>query len=219
MMGPSMSGETTSPDPTGRRPVASSDPEPSGGGPATAEGSDAAAPPDAPPGAPADGPSPAAPADRPAGRHRWRRVVAAIAVLAAAIGLTSVTGLPAPGPLERYPVSTLHELVDAIHAEAGELRTPDDCWRTTFRARRDDAPDGPPRPIAAVDWLRSRVVVRVHADSIGRVDDRTALAVQRRLDAIVAAHPDLEAGMVVTEPSPDGWSPTMDCDRVTRGWL
>jgi hypothetical protein len=153
------------------------------------------------------------------GRRRWRRAVAVVAVVAATVGVTALTGLPAPGPLERYPVATLHDLVDAIHAEAGALRTPEDCWRTTFRAQRDDAPDGPPRPVAAVDWLRSRVVVRVHADWIGRVDARTAEAVRRRLDAVVSAHPDFEAGMVVTEASPDGWSPLVDCTRVTRGWL
>jgi hypothetical protein len=159
---------------------------------------------------------------RDAGRRgpRWLWwALTAIVVVVALLATTSLTGLPAPGPLERYPVATLHDLVDAVHAEAGPLRTPDDCWRTTFRARRDDAPDGPPRPIAMVDWLRSRVVVRVHADAVGRVDARSAEAVRRRIAAVVAAHPEFEPGMVVTEASPDGWSPLMDCDRVTRGWL
>jgi len=153
-------------------------------------------------------------------RRRWPWWLAASAlVVVAALATTSVTGLPAPGPFRRYPVATLHELVDAVHAEAGPERTPDDCWRTTFRARRDAAPDGPLRPIAAVDWVRSRVVVRVHADAVGNVDARTAEAVRRRIAAIVAANPEFEAGMVVTEASPDGWSPLMDCRRVTRGWL
>jgi hypothetical protein len=171
--------------------------------------------------APGIAPDPATDAAGPSRRpRRWPWWLAACAlVLVAAVAITAVTGLPGPGPFERYRVATLHDLVDAIHAEAGDLRTPDDCWRTTFRAQRDDAPDGPPRPIAAVDWLRSRVVVRVHADAIGRVDPRTAEAVRRRIAALVAAHPEFEAGMVVTEPSPDGWSPLMDCRRVTRGWL
>jgi hypothetical protein len=135
------------------------------------------------------------------------------------VGVTAVTGLPGPGPLERHPVSTLGDLADAVHAEAGPLRTPDDCWRTTYRARRDDAPDGPPRPIARVDWLRSRVVVRVYADQRGRVDWGTSGAVRRILAAIVDGDPRFDDDMVITEPSPDGWSPLMSCERVTRGWL
>jgi len=43
--------------------------------------------------------------------------------------------------------------------------------------------------------------------------------VQRRLDRLIAANPEFEPGMVVTEASPDGWSPLVDCERVTRGWL
>jgi hypothetical protein len=135
------------------------------------------------------------------------------------VAVTAATGFPGPGPIRRHPASTLGALVDAIHAEAGPLRTPDDCWRTTFRAERDDAPPGPDRPIAAVDLLRSRVVVRVYADQIGRVDGRTADAVRRRVQAVVASDPRFDDAMVITEASPDGWSPLMSCGLVTRGWL
>jgi hypothetical protein len=133
--------------------------------------------------------------------------------------VTSFTGLPAPGPLQRYPTAVLNDIVAAVHADAGDLRTPDDCWRTTYRASQDDAPPGPPRAIAAVDHLRSRVVVRAYADQRGRVDDRTAEAIERRIDQIVRDDPRFERSMILVEPSPDGWSPLMSCPLVIRGWL
>jgi hypothetical protein len=152
--------------------------------------------------------------------HRWiRPLTVAVAGLVAFGLVTSFTGLPGPGPLRRHPTATLDELVDAIHADAGDLRTPDDCWRTTYRASRDAAPPGPPRPIASVDHLRSRVVVRAHADQLGRVDARTAASIERRLDAIVGDDPRFDREMTVVEASPDGWSPLMSCPLVTRGWL
>ena len=170
---------------------------------------------------------PAPPSDKPGHgtsgtaertRRWWLWAVAALALAAAVLGITSLTGLTGPGPLTRYPKATLDDLVAAVHADAGELRTPDDCWRTTYRASVDEAPDGPPRPIAAVDHLRSRVVVRAHADQVGRIDPRTRREIDRRLDAIVGEDARFEPGMVRVEASPDGWSPLMSCPLVIRGW-
>jgi len=152
-------------------------------------------------------------------RRRWRWALGALALVIGALLLTSVFGLPGPDPLRRYPADDLDALVDAVHAEAGPLRTPDDCWRTTYRASRDEAPDGPDRPIAAIDHLRSRVVVRVYADQIGRIDGRSRDAVDRRVGQLVAEDDRFEPNMVVVEASPDGWSPLMSCPLVVRGWL
>jgi hypothetical protein len=145
----------------------------------------------------------------------------ALTVLAVAVGalvvvgvVTAFTGLPAPGPLRRYRASQLQELVDAVHDDAGPLRTPDDCWQTL----EPEAPSGPRRPVASIDWVRSRVVVAVRADNVGAVDPRTRRAVRQRLEAIVAEHPDLSMAMVELEASPEGWSPLMSCSLVVRGW-
>ncbi len=151
-------------------------------------------------------------------RTRRRRLVAlaagAVVVVAAFLGLTALTGLPAPGALQRYRASQLQELVDAIHADAGDLRTPDDCWQTL----EPDFPSGDRRPIASIDWVRSRVVLAVRADNVGRVERRTRNEVHKRLDEIVAAHPGLSTEMVEIEASPEGWAPLMSCTLVVRGW-
>lgn len=150
---------------------------------------------------------------------RRRRVVAVVVSVMMAVVvfvvLTAFTGLPGPGPLHRYRADQLQEMVDAVHADAGPLRTPDDCWRTLEPDY--DAAGG--RPIATIDWLRSRVVVGMRADLIGRVRGDTRRAIEARLDAIVAEHPDLSTAMVVLEATPEGWSPLMDCRLVIRGYL
>jgi hypothetical protein len=148
-----------------------------------------------------------------------RRRLAAIAVgvlvaVAAFLVVTAFTGLPAPGPLRRYKASDLEELVDAVHSDAGPLRTPEDCWQTL----EPDHPIGDPQPIATIDWVRSRVIVAMRSDNVGEVDHRTRAEVQKRVDAIVAARPELSTDMVVLEPSPEGWSPLMSCALVVRGW-
>ena len=170
------------------------------------------------PAPPTDGPAPDTTGTVGRLRRWWPWAMGALALLAAGLGVTSITGLPGPGPLARYPTATLDDLVAAVHADAGALRTPDDCWRTTYRASVDEAPDGPPRPIAAVDHLRSRVIVRAHADQVGRIDPRTRREIDQRLDAIVAGDPRFEPGMIRLEASPDGWSPLMSCPLVIRGW-
>ena len=142
--------------------------------------------------------------------------MALAAVVAAAVlfvAVTAFTGFPAPGPLRRYPASDLQDLVAAIHAEAGPERTPDDCWK---RVSDQNAPDGPERPIAAVDYVRSRVVVRERSDLTGEVDRRTDAAVRRALEEIVDADPAFSWRMVLIEASPDGWSPLMDCRLVIQ---
>jgi hypothetical protein len=53
---------------------------------------------------------------------------------------------------------------------------------------------------------------------VGKVLDRTREAVEQRLEAIVATHPDLSMDMVDLEASPEGWSPLMSCALVVRGW-
>jgi hypothetical protein len=150
-------------------------------------------------------------------RTRRRRIAAiavgVVAAVAVFLVVTAFTGLPAPGPLRRYRASQLEELVDAVHEDAGRLRTPDDCWQTLER----DYPSGDPRPIATVDWVRSRVVVGMRSDNVGDVDRRTRAEVEKRLEEIVAAHPGLSMGMVEVEASPEGWSPLMDCGLVVRG--
>jgi hypothetical protein len=151
-------------------------------------------------------------------RTRRRRLTAIAAGVVVAVAsflvLTAYTGLPGPGPLRRYKASQLEEMVDAVHADAGDLRTPDDCWQTL----RSDQPSGDRRPVATVDWVRSRVVIGMRSDNIGEVDPRTRREIERRIDAIVAAHPGLTTDMVVLEPSPEGWSPLMSCTLVVRGW-
>ena len=151
-------------------------------------------------------------------RTRRRRLAAIAAGVVVAVGaflvLTAFTGMPGPGPLRRYTASELREMVDAVHAEAGDLRTPDDCWQTLS----PDYPSGERRPVATIDWVRSRVVVGMRSDNIGEVEPRTRVEVERRIDAIVASHPDLSTDMVVLEPSPEGWSPLMSCGLVVRGW-
>jgi hypothetical protein len=156
-------------------------------------------------------------------RRHPRFVVAAIVLVVAAtafVGITGATGLEGPGWLHRYPYRDLGRLADTINAEAGELRTPDDCWRTT--PSTDDAtrdPAGPLREIAKVDYVRSRVVVRVYASESGRVDGLTRHSVTNRLDRLFDSDDELSWDMVELEPSPDGWSPLVSCRLVTRGWI
>ena len=151
-------------------------------------------------------------------RTRRRRLAAiavgVVVVLAGFLAVTAFTGLPGPGPLRRYRASQLEELVDAIHADAGDTRTPDDCWQEL----EPDFPSGDRRPVASVDWVRSRVVVAVRADNVGRVATRTRQEVDRRIAAVVAEHPGLSTDMVEIEASPEGWSPLMSCTLVLRGW-
>jgi hypothetical protein len=150
-------------------------------------------------------------------RTTRHRVVAAaagvVALVALVLVVTAFTGFPGPGPLRRYTASQLNALVDAVHADAGALRTPDDCWQTL-----EPEPSGRLRPVAAVDWVRSRVVVGMRSDNIGRVTERTRTAIEERVQAIVDADPELSMDMVVFEPSPEGWSPEMSCALVLRGW-
>jgi len=111
-------------------------------------------------------------------------------------------------------------LADAVNAEAGDLRTPDDCWRTT--PSTDDAhrdPDGPRREIAKVDYVRSRVVVRGYANQSGIIDRTTLRALNERLDAVMTSDAGFARSMIDVEPSPDGWSPLVSCRLVTRGWI
>ncbi len=154
----------------------------------------------------------------PTGRRRRGRVggcLAALAALAAFLGATAVTGLPGPGPLRRYPLAELNTMVELLHAEAGEIRTPDDCWRLL-----DDTPgssEGPLRDIAKVDHLRSRVVVRAWASDDGEADPLTLSRVSARIADVLERHPELDRGMIVVEPSPDGWEPNVSCARILRG--
>jgi hypothetical protein len=151
---------------------------------------------------------------------RRRRLVAIAGATVAAVALflvvTAFTGLPAPGALRRYRASQLRELVDAVHADAGTLRTPDDCWRT-LEPGFDETDDSGARPVATIDWVRSRVVVGMRADLQGRVDRRTRQAVEDRLADVVADHPGLSMAMVELEATPEGWSPLVDCRLVLRG--
>lgn len=158
-------------------------------------------------------------------RSPWARrglvAGAALAVLVVAfVAITGVTGLDAPGWMHRYPYDELGDLAQRINDEAGTLRTPDDCWRTV--RSRDDVkrdPDGPLRDVARVDYLRSRVVVRMYASESGRVDRPTRRIVEERLQRLIDAEPRFSWNMVKLEPSPDGWSPLMSCPLVTRGWI
>lgn len=152
-------------------------------------------------------------------RTRRRRIIAATAaavvgVAAVFLVVTAFTGLPGPGPLKRYKASQLEAMVDAVHEQAGPLRTPDDCWQTL----EPDFTEVNTRAIASVDWVRSRVVVSMRADNVGTVDPRTRAAVDERLDTIVAEHPELTLDMVALEASPEGWSPLMSCALVVHGF-
>ncbi len=137
-----------------------------------------------------------------------------VAVVVAFVAITSVTGLAAPGPLRRYPTATLDRLAAAIHADAGDLRTPDDCWETITA----EGPTPPRRAIANVDHLRSRVVVLVRSDEAGRLSTRTLNAVDEHLDTVLASDASFSRDMIVIERSPQGWSPLMSCALVVRGW-
>jgi hypothetical protein len=152
-------------------------------------------------------------------RTRRRRIVAvsAAAVLGAVVAflvVTAFTGLPGPGVLKRYKAGQLEAMVDAVHEQAGPLRTPDDCWQTL----RPDFTEVDTRAIASVDWVRSRVVVSMRADNVGTVDPRTRAAVEERLQTVVSEHPELSLDMVELEASPEGWSPLMSCALVVRGF-
>jgi hypothetical protein len=152
-------------------------------------------------------------------RTRRRRIVAAsaaavVAVAAAFVVVTAFTGLPGPGVLRRYEASQLEAMVDAVHEQAGPLRTPDDCWQTLD----PDFTEVDTRAIASVDWVRSRVVVSMRADNVGNVDPRTRAAVEDRLQTVVEEHPELTLDMVELEASPEGWSPLMSCALVVRGF-
>lgn len=170
-----------------------------------------------------DDPSPtddAAP-DAPRRRRGWLVVVGAIVIVVIGFfAVTGATGLGGPSWLHRYPYGELRTLANAVNADAGALRTPDDCWRTT--PTTDDAhrdPEGPLRDIAEVDYLRSRVVVRGYANQSGIIDRTTRRSLDDRIDAIVASNPGFSRSMMVLEPSPDGWSPLVSCRLVTRGWI
>jgi hypothetical protein len=152
-------------------------------------------------------------------RTRRRRILAAIAgaalgVVVVFLVVTAFTGLPGPGALKRYRASQLEAMVDAVHEQAGPLRTPDDCWQTL----QPDFTEVHTRAIASVDWVRSRVVVSMRADNVGTVDPRTRAAVEERLQTVVDEHPDLTLDMVELEASPEGWSPLMSCALVVRGF-
>jgi len=151
--------------------------------------------------------------DRPTRRRRGLVVVAALTVAVALfLGVTGVVGLPAPGALRRHPYRELHRLAERINTDAGAIRTPDDCWRQLYDR------EGPLREIAAVDHLRSRVVVRIYSGNRGSVDPTTYNAVVERVDGIITAAPSFSWGMVQLEASPDGWSPLVSCRLVTRGY-
>ncbi len=154
-------------------------------------------------------------------RRAWLVVAgAAVVVVVGFFGITGATGLAGPGWMHRYTYGELSDLAAAINTEAGDLRTPDDCWRTTAStggAKRD--PNGPLRDIARVDYVRSRVVVRGYANQSGRIDPTTLRAIDGRMSAFFTSHPQFSWAMVELEPSPDGWSPLVSCRLVTRGWI
>jgi hypothetical protein len=153
--------------------------------------------------------------------RRWWIAIAIVAVsVVGFIGVTGATGLDAPGWMQRFSYGELGDLATAVNTEAGDLRTPDDCWRTVSSkdgAHRD--PTGPARDIAKVDYLRSRVVVRVYASESGDIDRTTYRSVVERLGDLFTAKPEFSWDMVKLEPSPDGWSPLVSCRLVTRGWI
>jgi len=155
-------------------------------------------------------------AGAPPGPRRRRRcwLVAGATVLAVIVflGVTGFTGLPAPGALERYRYADLRSLANAVNDDAGDLRTPDDCWRKL------EGNDGPLRSIAAVDYVRSRVVVRAYAWQSGVIAADTFNTIVDRIDRIITADPAYSWGMVSIEGSPDGWSPLLSCPRVLRGY-
>jgi hypothetical protein len=164
-----------------------------------------------PPPAPS-APEPTAPADRP--RSTTKRVIVAVAialsVFVAALGVTGVTGLGGPGPIHRYTYAELGDLADLLNVEAGDLRTPDDCWRTLTGA------EGPLRDIAKVDYLRSRVVLRLYSRQLGKLDASVRNQSERAIEELLVSHPEFTRDMIVTEPSPDGWSPKLTC-RISSG--
>ncbi len=126
--------------------------------------------------------------------------------------ITAFTGLAAPGMLHRYKVGDLEALSDAINEAAGLYRTPDDCWRTVHGT------DGPLRPIAGVDFVRSRVVVRVYySGRKGVTEPATKNRVIEEIDAVVNGDDRFSWAMVQLERSPDGWSPLLSCSLVTKG--
>jgi hypothetical protein len=75
----------------------------------------------------------------PTGRRTVIAIAAAIAMICAFFAVTSWTGLPGPGGARRYPVADLEHLADQINHS-------DDCG----------LPSGS-KPVATVDWFRSRV--------------------------------------------------------------
>ncbi len=112
-------------------------------------------------------------------RRRWLAAAAAVVlVVVAFFGITGATGLAGPGWTHRYKYSELGHLAAAVNNDAGDLRTADDCWRTT--PSKDDAkrdPNGPLREIARTDYVRSRVVIRGYASQSGRIDANTQRAI------------------------------------------
>ncbi len=77
--------------------------------------------------------------DPPTGRRTITAIVAAIAVIGGFFVMTAWTGLAGPGGARRYPVADLQHLADQINHS-------DDCGLP-----------GGPKPVATVDWFRSRV--------------------------------------------------------------
>jgi hypothetical protein len=88
------------------------------------------------------------PDDTTNGPSRARRLFAALGAVAASMALVvlvaSVTGLPGPGPIRRYPTRDLDHLADRINAGTRDPRF---------------APCLGPGDIATVDPIRSRVII------------------------------------------------------------
>ncbi len=129
----------------------------------------------------------------------------AVGLVVATLAVTGFTGLPGPGPVQRYPYRDLGRLAGLVNDQAGPIRTPDDCWRTITGA------DGPQRDIAKVDYVRSRVVVRLYSRQLGRIDNSVRHVAEREMKAVIEGHPELSRAMILVEASPDGWSPKIAC--------
>lgn len=158
---------------------------------------------------------PSGPAENTGGRGRRRWLVVCGIVLVAVLiffAVTAFTGLPVAGMFQRYRVADLQALSDRINEDAGPYRTPDDCWRMLNGA------SGPRRPIAGVDYLRSRVVVRTYAPLAGYTEASTFNVIVNRVDGVINSDSAFSWGMVELEPSPDGWSPLVSCSLVTQGY-
>jgi hypothetical protein len=74
-----------------------------------------------------------------------RVLVTAVVVAVLGFGITLFTGFPGPGPARRFPIHDLRRLADEINQDGSR-----------WACNREDA------PTAAVDLLRSRVVIDWH---------------------------------------------------------